>query len=877
MKKNYLTGLGLTVALAASAQQQDSTAVAPRDTSYTNLKTATVTTTRLVFVTRKDTVVYDMDALDATKADLLGDMINKMPGLEMRSGALYFRGRAVNRLLVNGTDFVRGNVTKALESIPAYIIKQVKAYEDKTEQAKITGIDDGVREQVVNVVLKREYMGTWTGNADLGGGTDERWRIRGFANTFTDNFRATVYGGFTNTGQYQSASSNGDWGDNGGAGSSSGNTKYMQPGLSFMWQNKSEVNTPGYVKVDASGGWDWRGHKDYGYNENETFLGDGTSKYAVSDNHSRNDEKIWRASAYLTWQPTKTTHIEFSPSYSNNHQTDRTYNRSGTWSVPVYERYAGVLDSLEAHLADGWPATGGVNSQFSLNGYNRQTHYASSWLWATQRLTASNLRLSLRSSSNYTYATNDKSDLTRYRYYQPTDMPMDPLYNRYTTSSSHYTYTQNFLDLNIPAKFLETLRLTYGFTFSTNDSDNRGFRLERLGGVFADYEAYVRDFGMLPVAPDWQLLARDADITDNSDFHTQRHWAELQFQYNKHGLYASLQNTLRAGYDRLDYAKGDFEPLHPKRNVTEYTFHPNLRYETDSIGKFQLDYQFDVTPQSIYNDITLPDNSDPLNVRLGNPGMPDRRNHSLNFRYDRTFKNNRFYSMNASWQVTKNNVVSRSAYDKTTGVTTTQPTTINGYWNAGYSVSYGGAIDRKQLITLSTSLGYNASNAPSYTLATDGVPLRRSDLNHNVNVRAYLYYRWGKLNGNVGGWGNYLVTHSSEAISSNRSRWNASYSALVQYTFPLDFKLRTWIDVRHRTGVSSQTVDRFRPLWNANLSKTFLRDKSLMVLLEASDILNRRDQSWAYVNTSGRGSGYVMTVSRFVMLHLVYSFSTKKK
>lgn len=192
-----------------------------------------------------------MDALGATKGDMLQDMISRMPGLEIKDGALYYRGKVVNRVLVNGTDFKRGDTKLALQNLPAYIIKSVKAYEDLTTEAKVTGIDDGSRERVINVILKQKYMGTWTGNADIGEGTDHRWLYRGFANTFTNHSRISAYGGFTNTAEYQSVSDNGDWNDNGGAGSSSGDTRYMQPGISFMWNNGKEEYKKVFLRLQG--------------------------------------------------------------------------------------------------------------------------------------------------------------------------------------------------------------------------------------------------------------------------------------------------------------------------------------------------------------------------------------------------------------------------------------------------------------------------------------------------------------------------------------------------------------------------------------------------------------------------------------------------
>ena len=122
------------------------------------LHEATVKTTRLLFITRKDTVVYDLDAVKLKDGANLGDALKKLPGMEIRKKKLYYMGKPVDRLLVNGFDFSRNDPSMALEALPAYIVKSVKAYEQRGELARVTGLDDGSREQVVNVVLRKN---TW--------------------------------------------------------------------------------------------------------------------------------------------------------------------------------------------------------------------------------------------------------------------------------------------------------------------------------------------------------------------------------------------------------------------------------------------------------------------------------------------------------------------------------------------------------------------------------------------------------------------------------------------------------------------------------------------------------------------------------------------
>jgi len=165
------------------------------------LREATVKTTRLLFITRKDTIIYDLDAVKLKDGANLGDALKKLPGMEIRQKKLYYMGKPVDRLLVNGFDFSRNDPSMALEALPAYIVKSVKAYEQRGELARVTGLDDGSREQVVNVVLRKKYMGTWTGQADVSGGTPDLYSARGYANTFTDHYRVSLFGNANNTNQ----------------------------------------------------------------------------------------------------------------------------------------------------------------------------------------------------------------------------------------------------------------------------------------------------------------------------------------------------------------------------------------------------------------------------------------------------------------------------------------------------------------------------------------------------------------------------------------------------------------------------------------------------------------------------------------------------
>lgn len=864
------------VCAVAPAQTAADTVAARRDTSSYSIREATVTATRLVFVMKKDTVVYDIDALQASRGDMLGDIIAKMPGLELRDGVLYFKGRAVNRVLVNGTDFVRGDTQQALSNLPAYIIKSVKAYEGQTDIARITGIDDGEKEQVIDIILRREYLGTWTGNADVAGGTDYRWLMRGFGNTFTDRFRASVYGGFANTGQYQGVSDNGEWQQNGGTGSSSGDTRYMKPGFSLMWKNRAEEKGAGFFKVEAGGNWDFRRHDDRGRSESEYYLDDGTSLFEMDRSRSRNDEKIWSGRLYFTWKPTEKTHVEFGPNYSYRTFFNRSREEGGRWDQPVASRFPSPIDSLLQAGGEGWPDGGAVFLNRKAENSGNYMHRYSHWLYATHKLTDNNWRLSLRNSLSANYQSDRISSLTEYRYYRPEAAQQDPLYNRYKRQHGNNFNVMNFADLYIPLKFFQTLRFTYGYTGGHNSNNIDGYRLDRLGGLFADYDNYLTQMGTLPTETDWQLLARDADISLNSTTDEHKHWAEGYLQYNRHGLYTTLQLLTRFAHDEMYYCKDGYEPLTPSRNSREYVVHTQWRYTSDSIGTFDFRYYYEVTPQSLSYSIDIPDRSDPLSVRLGNPGLRDNKQHRLSLKYDRTLRGSRSLAGDASWSVRKNSVTMRSTYDKATGVTTLQPTTVSGTWTASAALHFNTPLDRGQRFTYNVSARYFFSHRPTFTTGTAGAALRRTDDAHNLAVSMGLNGRLNKFFGTVNVYSRYTLTRSEALRKSTYENFYGHVNLSVQYQLPAGIELKTNAKVRYLTGSNALSYDPWRTVWGASVTRSFLRDKSLALLLECSDLLNQRSGTYAYSDAAGRGSGWNYNVGRTLMLHVIYRFSTKK-
>ena len=101
-------------------------------------------------------------------------------------------------LLLNGEDFFSKDRQIMLDNLPAYMVKQVKVYDKSSLRGQMLHKKLGDETYVMDVHLKREYNTGWIANAEVGGGTHDRYLARLFALRFTNHSRVSVFGNLNN-------------------------------------------------------------------------------------------------------------------------------------------------------------------------------------------------------------------------------------------------------------------------------------------------------------------------------------------------------------------------------------------------------------------------------------------------------------------------------------------------------------------------------------------------------------------------------------------------------------------------------------------------------------------------------------------------------
>lgn len=142
-----------------------------------------------------DTVEYDASTFKVPTGSTVEDLLRRLPGIDVDAdGNISTQGKDVKRLYVDGKTFFGDDPKSVTKNLGAESISKVQVYNEKSEQSKLTGVDDGSKEKAMNLELKAEYKKGSFGKVSVAAGTEERWAGRANYNRFNDKTQLSFIG-----------------------------------------------------------------------------------------------------------------------------------------------------------------------------------------------------------------------------------------------------------------------------------------------------------------------------------------------------------------------------------------------------------------------------------------------------------------------------------------------------------------------------------------------------------------------------------------------------------------------------------------------------------------------------------------------------------
>ena len=825
------------------------------------LKGAVVTAMAQKVSLKEDTFVYNSAAYRTPEGSVVEELVKRLPGAEVSDdGTIKINGKEVKKILVDGKEFMTGDTKTALKNLPTSIIDKIKAYDEKSDLSKVTGIDDGEEQTVLDFGVKKGMNKGMISNIDLGVGNKNRYNMRGMGGYFAGNNRFMLFANANNTSDrgFGGGPGRGFWGGANGLNAS----KMIAANYNYELKNKFKFNTS--LRWNHSDGDIWSSRSS------ENFMGSSSSfSNSLSQSFSRSNS--WNGNIRLEWMPDSMTNILFRPSISWSTSDGLSGSQSASYNKdpytittkdPLSEEGIEELDKAEAM----------VNSQLTNGITYSDNNNIRGMLQVNRKLGNKGRNITFRVDAKYTDNDSKSISLNNAKLYLvQTAEGKDSTYqtNRYNlTPSKNYSYAGQ-LTYSEPLWKATFLQFSYKFTYSYSKSDRSTYDFSKYA-MSGNHEYRGWDSYLNPFAGHLNDY-RDDDLSRFSEYRNYNHDIQVMMRFIRQKY--NLNFGVMVQPQQSKYIQ-DYQGVHVDtvRNVVNVSPTLDFRYRFSKMSNLRINYRGTTSQPSISQLLDITDNSDPLNISMGNPGLKPSFTQNFRLFYNNFVQNhNKGIMTFVNFSTTNNSISNKVTYDETTGGRITRPENINGNWNAMGAFMFNCSIDSAGVwnINTDTNLGYN--NYVSY-LSLD----KQSDSQKNTTrsttwrERLSFSYRndWAEFS--LDGTLTYNKAKNKLQPNSNLETWQFSYGPSMTLTAPWGTSLNSSLSINSRRGYNDSSMNTDEFVWNAQLSQGFLKGKPLTIMLQFYDILRQQSTFSRAISATSRTDTEYNAVNSYAMLHVVY-------
>ena len=867
------------------------------------LDAASVSAVGNPIVVKKDTVEYTASSFKTSDNDMLEDLLKKLPGVEVNSdGTITANGETISKIMVDGKEFFMDDPQLASKNLPANMVEKVKVVERKSEQAMFTGIDDGQEEFIIDLSIYKGMMDGWFGNVMAGGGhdipdegyyndehkfMDEGWRYQSGAivGNFKDHSQLTFILNANNTnnrgfndlaggmmGGMMGGGRGGMGGGmmmGGGMGAGGGMMGGMGGGITSSWMGGANGAWDLFDgDMELSGNYLYNGSNSYSEQESSkiTYMQDGSRMLNDNSGTSTRNTGGHRFGVRLDHEFSPNSSILFEPQFNFGGGDFSEFSDFATRTMGV--------DGVERFTNDGFNTSFGNNDNWSASGR----------MLYRQRLGKAGRTLSL--NANYSFSNNDMTSynqsLTR------TDVNAD---GEYENEIVNQKYLQNSKSSSLSGRLvyteplMENLYLEASYQYSWSRSNN--IKNAWNSGPGFDFGSDFINYNPTGEMPD--PLYSNKIINENIN---QR--AGLTFSWQTEKMTAQLG------------ASANPQKIHNETNgkvydsnVVNWSPEARIRFYFNDYTNLQVNYNGRSAQPSTSQLMPVPDNTDPLNISLGNPYLTPYFNHNMRMNFGYTNMSS-FTSINGnvSGGMVQNAITNAQWYDAS-GVQYTIPVNGTGTANANAMVMVNSPLGKSNFSIMSmTNVNYNQSvsyigtgkldsslyyDAENVTFDYDKFHNDFPDLNDTDAFTANktrttgfmqmlrLTYRNDVIELVAGGRTNMSKSFYTMNSVNQKATWTNNASFEVNWTLPFGMNLISDINYNWYNGYTTPQEPEF--IWNAEITQLIF-DNKCTIALRAYDLLNQAKNLFVTDNSNYHQETRNNTLGRYVVISLTYRFGT---
>lgn len=820
-----------------------------------------VVTNESPIVVKNDTIQFNASGFKTQPNATVEDLLKKIPGMEVdREGNVKTQGEQVQKVLVDGKEFFGNDPKLATKNLTADMIESVQVFDDMSDQAKFTKIDDGSRSKTINIKLKKDRNKGYFGRALVGVGDQGRYEGNLSVNKFNGNKRISLLfntnninkQGFSFSDIISSMGGFSGFGGGGGGGNFGGGMQ-MTGGRGGGFGGISGSGSTGLIKSTSLG---------LNYSDQWGSKVKVTGSYFFSNSNTRQEQTSLRQTTY-TQRITKEDSIITmdKQTFSNNQNQNHRFNL----------RFEYQIDSMNSILY-----TPSLTLQHSENFSNDTSSYMTKYpgvpeyLAVTRKNNNTNERNGFNLGNNFlfrhkfgktgrtvtlgwnnTVGRSESNGLTfsDNEFYLPNgglngSLVQDQKNFQKTTTNNNVistSYTEPF-GLN------KLLEINYAYTNNVSTSDKR-----------------VDNFNPGTEKYDAPNLALTNEFKNT--FLAHRFGANFRVQNKKYNFQFG-GGIQKATLESQSYQAALNKDSTNKNSYTNFFPTASFNYTPSRSKNLRFNYNGRTNQPSIYQLQNVPDLTDTLSQVIGNPNLNQEFNHSFNLGFNTfnilTFK---LIAANISFSTTQNKIVNDISVNGPVQVI--RYANVDGFYNARTFVTLGLPFKNPKLKGSSVNLTNSLALSRDISLLQSQ---KFTSKTFSINQGAGLNINKEKIDFGVKANIAYNTVSYSNPSQEDLNYFTQTYSGDVAYTFPKNFILSTNFNYLINTGLG-EGFNQNIPLWNASFSKQLFKKKNGELKFSVNDILNQNQSIVRSTSDNYFQDTRSIVLKRYFMVSFLFSLN----
>lgn len=787
-----------------------------------------------------DTLVYNTGAFKTSEGAVLQDLVRQLPGLELdeKSGKMNFHGKEITQILLNGKEFFADSKV-ALNNMPVDALKEVKVYEQQSDKEQMTGVSDGKKKTVMDVKTKKDLTDGLMGDVSALKGSGDMYGVKMSLNKFVGKWRMSLYGDLGKLPRYGNFIS--DMADN--------PAQMKDIGFSLGTEIKK-------LNLNVSASYNNNNKSaDESRSQSEEYLPNG-SQYAYNNGLSTGRNRSFWENIYLTGSLSDRTEINFRHNINHSRLNSVSENISATFST-------NPLD----YVSEPWRDDAMIPPEFRINKNTGNSQNKTNNLMIgnnlllTHNLNDIGRKLSIELRNDYSNQASGNYQQSSITYYQlKNDLGADSvLYrNQYRESPARNLLLAGEVSYTEPIG-KQMLQVYYRHEYQRQSNNAVTYNL--------DEDAL---WGSLPSGYEAGRVDSLSDYTRN-DLHSNEFGLRTTLNWRK------VRLNIRFGLSpQKSTTKSNRGKVKIDTTITVLNIVPELHFDYDLGNNHNMSvYYSGYTRQpSIYDLLSVPDYTNPLNITMGNPGLKPAfgQSISVNYRGGNMEKQEMLYC-GLRYNNTINDISRKRTYDEKSGVYTSRPENINGNWGIGGNIYYTNKLFKKIFARLATNANYNRRVSYVQIMGeaneNDRNTSQMLSLMQDVEFAYKLEEHEFKINGAI----TYQQADNSYTNNSDYRTYDFYYGAECRLKLPLNLNLYTVVRSMNRRGYKDEASNTTQWLWNGELTYSFLKGKRGLLKFQVVDILQQRDFVNRWMNDTGQGETWTWGLGRYAMATFTYRFN----